>query len=142
MNNSFEITGIAHKIGETQQVTDSFQKRELVLKIPNDNPQYQDELVPFEFVQKNVNRLDYLEPGCNCLVKFNLSGREWANPKTGEIKTFGSLKGWFAQNLDKDNTQTGGQTGAQYAEQQAQADAKVHGTTQQNGDEPKDDLPF
>lgn len=137
MNNKFEITGIAHKIGETQQVTDSFQKRELVLKIPNDNPQYHDELVPIEFVQKNVDRLDYLEPGCNCLVKFNLSGREWTSPR-GEIKYFGSLKGWFAQNLDKD----GEQTSAQYAEQQAQADAKVHGTTQQSGDEPKDDLPF
>lgn len=138
MNNNFEITGIAHKIGETQQITDSFQKRELVLKIPNNNPEYPDEIVPFEFVQKNVDRLDYLEPGCNCLVKFNLSGREWTNPKTGEDKTFGSLKGWFAQNLDKDTIQTG----AAYAEQQAKADEKVLGHTQPKADEPKDDLPF
>lgn len=137
MNNSFEITGIAHKIGEIEQVTERFQKRELVLKIPNDNPQYQDELVPFEFVQNNVDKLDYLEPGCNCLVKFNLSGREWTSP-TGEVKTFGSLKGWFAQNLDKDS----GQTGEQYADQQAKADAKVHGQPQPKSEEPKDDLPF
>ena len=60
------ITGVIYKIDETQQVSEKFSKRELILKTSGDYPQY----IPVQF----TNRL-------------------WNSPK-GEEKCFCSLDGW------------------------------------------------
>ncbi|HMG82799.1 MAG TPA: DUF3127 domain-containing protein [Ferruginibacter sp.] len=64
--------GKVFRIGETEQVSASFKKRELILEIPGMYPQY----VKFEAVQDKVSIFDGLQIGQDVDVHFNLNGRE------------------------------------------------------------------
>jgi hypothetical protein len=86
-----EITGEIVKIGSTQQISDRFKKRELVVKYAK-NPEYP-EFVPIEFVQAAVDKLDGFKVGQEVTVSIDVGGREWVSPK-GEVKYFVSVKGW------------------------------------------------
>ena len=44
------ITGVIYKIDETQQVSEKFSKKELILKINGDYPQY----IPVQFTNKKA----------------------------------------------------------------------------------------
>jgi hypothetical protein len=74
MSESLTATGRLHKKGETEQVTDSFRKRELVLEI--EDGKYT-QTVPFELLQDRCPELDKFEEGQTVTVHFNLRGREW-----------------------------------------------------------------
>lgn len=76
---------------DTQNVTDSFRKREFVIEYA-ENPQYP-EFVKFELIQANCDQLDAFNPGQEMNVSFNLKGRKWTDPK-GEVKYFNSLQAW------------------------------------------------
>ncbi len=76
---------------DTQNVTDSFRKREFVIEYA-ENPQYP-EFVKFELIQANCDQLDAFNPGQEVNVSFNLKGRKWTDPK-GEVKYFNSLQAW------------------------------------------------
>jgi hypothetical protein len=86
-----EITGEIVKIGSTQQISDRFKKRELVVKYAK-NPEYP-EYVPIEFVQAAVDKLDGFKVGQEVTVSIDVGGRKWESPK-GEVKYFVSVKGW------------------------------------------------
>lgn len=64
--------GKVYKVGDAEQVTASFKKRELILEIPGQYPQY----VKFEAVQDKVSIFDGCNVGDNINVHFNLNGRE------------------------------------------------------------------
>ena len=92
MSTSLEAVGVIVAIGEPQTFG-TFTKRVLVLEIADGNyPQ----MVPFEFGGKNLLLLDGndVKVGATAKVTFNLRGRGWTDPKTGEVKYFGSLSGW------------------------------------------------
>lgn len=76
---------------DTQNITDSFRKREFVIEYA-ENPQYP-EFVKFELIQANCDQLDAFNPGQEVNVSFNLKGRKWTDPK-GEVKYFNSLQAW------------------------------------------------
>lgn len=76
---------------DTQNITDSFRKREFVLEYA-DNPQYP-EFIKFELIQANCDQLDQFNKGQEVNVSFNLKGRKWTDPK-GEVKYFNSLQAW------------------------------------------------
>ena len=76
---------------DTQNVTDSFRKREFVIEFA-ENPQYP-EFVKFELIQANCDQLDGFNAGQEVNVSFNLKGRKWTDPK-GEVKYFNSLQAW------------------------------------------------
>ena len=82
---SLETTGKIYKLDKTEQVTDSFKKRQIVLSI-EDGPYTQ--LVAFEFVQDNCAKLDKFAEGQLVTIGFNLRGREWNG------KFFTNLNGW------------------------------------------------
>ncbi len=84
-----EINGIIKKIGDTQQVTDSFRKRELVVTTEEQYPQH----ILMEFVQDKSSLLDNYAVGDKVSVGINIRGREWTSPQ-GEIKYFNSIHGW------------------------------------------------
>jgi hypothetical protein len=86
-----EIAGKIVKIGSTQQVSDRFKKRELVVEYAK-NPEYP-EYVPIEFVQDRVDKLDEFKVGQNVTVNIEVGGRKWVSP-AGETKYFVSVKGW------------------------------------------------
>lgn len=85
------IKGKLIEKSETQNVTDTFKKREFVVEYA-ENPQYP-EFVKFELIQSNCQLLDNLNVGDTLDISFNLKGRKWTDPK-GETKYFNSLQAW------------------------------------------------
>lgn len=83
---------------DTQNVTDSFRKREFVIEYA-DNPQYP-EFVKFELIQANCDQLDGFQVGQEVDVSFNLKGRKWNDPKGG-VKYFNSLQAWRLQRVNE-----------------------------------------
>ncbi len=76
---------------DTQQVTDSFRKREFVLS--DEASQYPQEVM-FQLTQDRCSLLDPMNTGETVKVNFNLRGRKWENPNTKEIKYFNTLEAW------------------------------------------------
>ncbi len=86
-----EVIGKLHVIGETQQKSERFTKREFVLEIA-ENPKYP-QTVQFQLTGDRVNQLDGLNIGDQVRVEFSLRGREWRSP-SGDVKYFNSLDVW------------------------------------------------
>lgn len=76
-------------IFQTQQITDSFKKREFVIETDEQYPQ----LIKMEFVQDNCSKLDSFAIGQDVEVYFNLRGRKWTN-KEGKDNYFITLSVW------------------------------------------------
>jgi hypothetical protein len=92
---------------DTQQVTDSFRKREFVVEYA-ENPQYP-EFIKFELIQTNCEQLDGVDVGQEINVNFNLKGRKWTD-KNGEVKYFNSLQAWRlerANDIESTSTNSG-----------------------------------
>ena len=83
------ISGSIKMVGKTQQVSDKFSKRELV--ITEQAGQYP-QLIPIEFKQEKTGLLDGFNPGEEVSVTCFVNGREWAG-KDGVTKYFLSLAG-------------------------------------------------
>lgn len=86
-----EIKGTVVAIGETQQVTEKFKKRDLIVEYA-ENPTYP-ETIKFEANQNTCDKLDELRVGDNITVHFNLRGRAWKD-KTGKDQYFNTLNIW------------------------------------------------
>lgn len=83
------ITGSIKVVGKTQQVSDKFSKRELVITEPSgQRPQH----IPVEFTQDRTSMLDAYKPGDEVTVTCYVNGREWTG-KDGVTKYFLSLSG-------------------------------------------------
>ncbi len=90
---AFEVEGKLYKKFDTTQVTDSFKKREFVLEIEDGAyPQ----VIKFQLVQGNCDKLDPYNEGDQVKVTFNLRGREYS--KDGRTSYFTNLDAW---RLDK-----------------------------------------
>lgn len=89
---NLSVEGLVHEVGETQQVTDTFKKRELILKIVDKNPQFE-EYVKFEATNDLTTLFDKVRVGDLVSVDFNLRGRPWTN-KDGVTSYFNSLVAW------------------------------------------------
>lgn len=95
----FAITGKLVVKNGTEQVTEKFKKREFV--ISDEGSQYPQEII-FQLTQDRVDLLDPFDEGDMIKVNFNLRGRRWQNPKTGETRFFNSLDAW---RLEKEATE-------------------------------------
>lgn len=72
----FEMKGTVHQVMDTQQITDKFKKRELILFVENTNkPEYSD-YIKFEAIQNKCSDLDSLKPGMDVDIKFFIGGRK------------------------------------------------------------------
>jgi len=85
-----EIKGTVKMIGQTVQVSDKFSKRELVIVTDEKYPQS----ILVEFNQDACALLDPYAVGSKVGVKVNIRGREWVNPKDGQVKYFNTIQGW------------------------------------------------
>ena len=84
-----EIKGIIKVIGETEQVSEKFKKREFVITVAGQYPQH----ISLQCTQDKVVMLDGLSEHQEVNCHINIRGREWTNPK-GEIKYFNTLECW------------------------------------------------
>ncbi len=119
------LKGKILEISNTQQVTDTFKKREFVVEYA-ENPQYP-EFVKFEAIQDKCGLLDAYNPGDEVDVHFNLKGRKWNDPKGG-VKYFNSLQAWKIE----------GASDGQAAPQTAEPSLEEPGWISED----EDDLPF
>jgi len=87
---SYKMTGTIVMIGEKNQVSDKFAKRDIVLS--DDADKYPQE-VSFQFTQDKCDLLDSFGEGQEVEISFNLKGRRWDSP-SGETKFFNTLDGW------------------------------------------------
>jgi hypothetical protein len=90
-----EVNGVIKVIGDVQEVSASYKKRELVVSTSEQYPQ----TIAIEFAQDKTALLDFYNIGDAVKVSINLGGREWVNP-AGETKYFNSVKGW---KIEKNN---------------------------------------
>ncbi|MBK9512506.1 MAG: DUF3127 domain-containing protein [Flavobacteriales bacterium] len=83
------ISGTIKMVGKTQDVSDKFRKRELVVTEPSgQRPQH----IPVEFTQDRCGLLDGYNPGDEVNVICYVNGREWTG-RDGVTKYFLSLSG-------------------------------------------------
>lgn len=95
-----EVNGKIKVIGNTQDITASFKKRELVVTTDEQYPQH----ILIEFAQDKCDLLNSFKVGDNVNVSINLRGREWINPQ-GETKYFNQIQGWRIEKTDTANGQ-------------------------------------
>lgn len=86
---AFEVEGRLHKKFDSQQVTDTFQKREFIVEIEDGAyPQ----MIKFQLTQANCSKIDGFNEGDQIKVTFNLRGREYT--KEGNTTYFTNLDAW------------------------------------------------
>lgn len=91
MSDQFKMTGTIKMIGQTQNVSEKFSKREFVVVSGADEKYPQD--IMFQCTQDKCSLLDNFMEGQMVDVSFNLRGRGWTNPQ-GEVKYFNTLECW------------------------------------------------
>lgn len=125
------ISGTIKVVGKTQQVSEKFSKRELV--VTEQGGQYP-QLIPIEFKQDKTGLLDGYNPGDEVTVTCYVNGREWTG-KDGVTKYFLSLAG---NRIERSGAGSGASSGggAQAAPPPSMADMPPITA------EGEDDLPF
>ena len=89
MNELFLI-GTIKRIGNTQEVTDTFKKRTFVIQTDEVKVQ----TVELELTNVNVDKINHYKVGDKIQVYFNVRGREWQKDATTPVKVFNSLHAW------------------------------------------------
>lgn len=84
-----KVTGTITEIFDTQEVSDKFKKRELVIKTDDQYPQ---ELL-IQFTQNKCDALNAYNIGDSVTIDINIRGRRWTN-KEGVDKFFNTIEGW------------------------------------------------
>ena len=127
------ISGTIKVIGQTQQVSEKFSKRELVINEPSG--QYP-QLIPIEFKQDKTSLLDGFKPGDEVSVTCFVNGREWTG-KDGVTKYFPSLAGNQIERVGATPSHGGNSGGYQQPPPPTVADMPVSSSSSD-----EDDLPF
>ena len=126
------VSGTIKVVGKTQQVSDKFTKRELVITEPSgQRPQH----IPVEFTQDRTSLLDPFKPGDEVSVTCYVNGREWTG-KDGVTKYFLSLSGNRIERAGGAAPSSGGSS-YQQAPPPTMADMPAVGSSSD-----EDDLPF
>lgn len=122
---SLDIKGTIHSIGQKQQVTDKFAKREFILAITEEiNGNTYTNYAKFQCVQAKCDLLDRYQVGEDVTVSFNIKGNLW---KDGCIT---NLDCWRIASASSNTPANHDMSGQQQAQGVATPEA------------PKDDLPF
>lgn len=117
----FQFQGFIDQIGEINQVSEKFTKREVWVSTDGEYPQ----TINFQFSQDRCDLLEPFSVGDEVLINFNLRGRKWENAE-GVVKCFNSLDAWKIEAVGMP--------------QQQAAQAPIPPAIQEGEDD--DDLPF
>ncbi len=100
---SFEITGKLTEKFNTQEVTNTFKKREFVIeKVENAGGREFTEVIKFQLSQDRCDLIDPYNLNEDIKVHFNIKGRKWE--KDGRVSYFTNLEAW---RLEKVATEQG-----------------------------------
>lgn len=96
MSLDLEITGIVHSISPTKQITDSFQKRDAIIKVDEigNNGQTYTQHVNIEIKQKACEYWDGIKKGDAVVCQCNVRGRLYNRRDTNEEASFTALDAW------------------------------------------------
>tara|TARA_R100000541_G_scaffold48321_1_gene55409 strand:- start:2625 stop:2993 length:369 start_codon:yes stop_codon:yes gene_type:complete len=86
----FKLNGTVELVQAEKQISDSFRKRDVIINTGGDYPQS----IQIQFVNDMVDESGMLVQGMEVEIDFNLRGRAWENPKTGDTMYFNTLQGW------------------------------------------------
>ncbi len=96
---SYEISGKIIQIGDVQQISEKFKKREFVIeteKVVNPTLVFTD-FVKFQILQDRVSLIDNFNQGDMIKVNFDIRGNKWE--KNGETMYFTNLEAWKVESL-------------------------------------------
>jgi len=93
-----ELNVKIHSISQTQNVSDTFSKREFVVETQEEYKQY----LLLQVVKDKCSVLDNYKKGDEVKVSLNLKGRLWQNPQ-GEEKCFNTLECWKIEKQSESN---------------------------------------
>lgn len=93
-----EIVGLIKVIGNEQQVSDKFKKRDVVITEDGGNPEYPQH-ISFQLTQAKTDLLNSLKVGDKVIAKYNLRGKEW-NGVGSETKYFNTLEIWQIKKVE------------------------------------------
>ena len=102
---SNEVTGTISLLEEAKEYgNNGFRKRLMVLV---QNLGRYENFIPLEFIADNCESANNLQEGMEVTVTYNLKGRKWTSPETGEDKYFlsaevDSFKCMELDNLDQE----------------------------------------
>lgn len=97
---SYELTGKLIAIGNTQQVSDRFKKREFVLETNEDiNGNVYTNYAKFQAVQNKCDIVDKYKIGDMVTVSFNVKGNKWE--KDGKTNYITNLDMWRMDKSDE-----------------------------------------
>lgn len=96
---SFELEGKLVEKFDTQQVSDSFKKREFVVETTDEGGgRVFTEHIKFQLLQDKVDLVDPISKDSRVKVHFNLKGRKWE--KDGRVNYFTNLDAWKIEALE------------------------------------------
>jgi hypothetical protein len=90
---AFELTGTLYEKMDTQNVTDSFKKREFIVERKENvgSSEFVD-LIKFQLTQDRCDLIENHEKGDEIKVSFNIRGRKWE--KDDRVAYFTNLEAW------------------------------------------------
>lgn len=86
-----EITVEVKKVKPTEQVTEKFKKREVIVT-GNSNPSYP-QVLSFQVTQDKCDKVDNIKTGDTIKASINLRGREYKD-KNGKESVFNTIEMW------------------------------------------------
>ena len=108
-----ELNVKIHSISETQNVTDTFSKREFIVETIEDYKQH----LQLQFIKDKCSILDNYKVGQEVKVSLNLKGRLWTN-KEGKEVAFNTLECWKIEKSGETPTQNNASEFAPPAEEE------------------------
>lgn len=87
-----ELQGTIKFIGQTEQVSQTFQKRDVVI-MTEESSQYPQPIL-VQFTQAKCDELNTYQVGQQATISINLRGKEYQDKQTGQTKYFNTIQGW------------------------------------------------
>jgi hypothetical protein len=136
---SLEVTGRLHTKFATQQIKDTFSKREFVLELTDESPTGMvfTNYASFQLVNQSCSIIDQFQEGELLKVSFNIRGNKWE--RDGQVKYITNLNAW---RVEKAAAPVAAGMPQQQPQQQQYAPQPQQFQPQQNNNNTADDLPF
>jgi hypothetical protein len=94
---AIDLKGVIYKINDTQQISETFKKREFILECSeanNSTGEIYKQYLPIEVIKDNCSKLDNFKAGEAVEVSINLRGRLWGGDKEKGERAFLNLLAW------------------------------------------------